>query len=133
MASNLLQGVLKHSAHERLDAFVHDKDDSDDELVNVVRSIPYSCVSQLLKVASFHNQERLHALAHPHVPHRLPVEHPVASLVDLYLRHLHPLNKLPIPSEDFLLRFLSESSLFLASVISLDARASVGNGTEVRR
>ncbi|KAN0121369.1 hypothetical protein V8E52_003265 [Russula decolorans] len=36
MTSNLLQGVLKHSAHERLDALVHDKeDDSDDELVNV--------------------------------------------------------------------------------------------------
>ena len=43
MASNLLQGVLKHSAHERLDALFHDKDDSDDELVNVVRSIAYSC------------------------------------------------------------------------------------------
>jgi hypothetical protein len=38
MASNLLQGVLKHSAHERLDALIHDKDDSEDELVNVVRS-----------------------------------------------------------------------------------------------
>lgn len=39
MTSNLLQGVLKLSAHERLDALVHDKDDdSDDELVNVVRS-----------------------------------------------------------------------------------------------
>jgi len=36
MTSNLLQGVLKHSAHERLDALVHDRDDdSDDELVNV--------------------------------------------------------------------------------------------------
>ena len=39
MTSNLLQGILKHSAH---DALVHDKDDSDDELVNVVRSI---CIS----------------------------------------------------------------------------------------
>jgi hypothetical protein len=48
MASNLLQGVLKHSAHERLDALGHDKDDSDDELVNVVRSIPYSCGTQYL-------------------------------------------------------------------------------------
>ena len=37
MTSNLLQGVLKHSAYERLDTLVHDKDDSDDELVNVVR------------------------------------------------------------------------------------------------
>ncbi|KAI0294737.1 hypothetical protein BC826DRAFT_1010113 [Russula brevipes] len=35
MTSNLLQGVLKHSAHERLDALAHDRDDSDDELVNV--------------------------------------------------------------------------------------------------
>jgi hypothetical protein len=48
MASNLLQGVLKHSAHERLDALGHDKDDSDDELVNVVRSISYSCGTQYL-------------------------------------------------------------------------------------
>jgi hypothetical protein len=39
MASNLLQDVLRHSTHERLDAHVYDKDDSDDELVNVVRSI----------------------------------------------------------------------------------------------
>lgn len=46
MTSNLLQGVLKHSAHERLDALVQDKDDSDDELVNVVRSI---CTSAGLK------------------------------------------------------------------------------------
>jgi hypothetical protein len=42
MTSNLLQGILKHSAHERLDALIHEKDDSDDELVNVVRSI---CIS----------------------------------------------------------------------------------------
>jgi hypothetical protein len=49
MTSNLLQGVLKHSAHERLDALVHDKDDdSDDELVNVVRSILISVRPQYL-------------------------------------------------------------------------------------
>lgn len=41
MASNLLQGILRHSAHERIDPHIHDKDDSDDELVNVVRSILY--------------------------------------------------------------------------------------------
>ncbi len=51
MTSNLLQGVLKHSAHERLDALVHDKDDdSDDELVNVVRSIPFSCRPQYILI-----------------------------------------------------------------------------------
>jgi hypothetical protein len=51
MTSNLLQGVLKHSAHERLDALVHDKDDdSDDELVNVVCSILYSVGPQYLLI-----------------------------------------------------------------------------------
>ena len=87
----------------------------------------------LLKVPSFHFQEHLHALAHPRAPHRLLVEHLVASFVSTYLRHLHLPSNLPIPSEDFLLRFLRGSSHFLASVISLDARVSVGNGTKVRR
>ncbi|KAI0307391.1 hypothetical protein B0F90DRAFT_1673082 [Multifurca ochricompacta] len=35
MASNLLQDVLRYTAHERIDTLVNDKDDSDDELVNV--------------------------------------------------------------------------------------------------
>ena len=50
MTSNLLQGVLKHSAYERLDALVHDKDDSDDELVNVVRRSVFLRASSLLTV-----------------------------------------------------------------------------------
>jgi hypothetical protein len=39
MTSNLLQDVLRHTAHGHIDAHSHDKDDSDDELVNVVGSI----------------------------------------------------------------------------------------------
>ncbi|KAH9036594.1 hypothetical protein EDB85DRAFT_1939267 [Lactarius pseudohatsudake] len=35
MASNLLQDVLRHTAHGHIDAHSHDKEDSDDELVNV--------------------------------------------------------------------------------------------------
>ncbi|KAI0271741.1 hypothetical protein BC834DRAFT_818627 [Gloeopeniophorella convolvens] len=35
MTSNLLQDLLRQSTHERPDAPAHDKDDSDDELVNV--------------------------------------------------------------------------------------------------
>jgi hypothetical protein len=83
MTSNLLQGILKHSAHERLDALVHDRDDSDDELVNVVRSIYISVsLSTYSKMPSFHLQEHPHALAHRLAPHHLPAEHLVASPVD---------------------------------------------------
>jgi len=35
MTSNLLQDVLRHTAHGHIDAHSNDKDDSDDELVNV--------------------------------------------------------------------------------------------------
>ena len=133
MASNLLQGVLKHSAHERLDALIHDKDDSDDELVNVVRSISYFLWTPvLLKMPSFHFQEHLHALVHPRVHHRLLVERPVAPLEDLDLRHPHPPSDLPILLEHFPLKFLSEYSHCSESLTSPVVRVYVENGAGVR-
>ncbi len=36
MASNLLQDVLRNTTHGHIDAHSPDKEDSDDELVNVV-------------------------------------------------------------------------------------------------
>jgi hypothetical protein len=132
MTSNLLQGVLKHSAHERFDAFVHDKDDdSDDELVNVVRSISYFCWTTVsLKMPSFHLQEHLHALAHQRGPHHRLAGHQAVSPIDLHFQHLP--NNLPIPSGYSRLRYLSGYSLYWASVTSLDAHVSLGNGARVR-
>lgn len=132
MTSNLLQGVLKHSAHERLDAFVHDKDDdSDDELVNVVRSISCFCwTTVFLKMPSFRLQEHLHAPAHQRGPHHRLAGHQAASPIDLHSQHL--LNNLPIPSGYSRPRYLNGYSLYWASVTSLDVQASLGNGARVR-
>jgi hypothetical protein len=132
MTSNLLQGVLKHSAHERLDALVHDKDDdSDDELVNVVRSTLLFCWATVpLKMPSFHLQEHLHALAHQRGLRHHLAGHLAVSPIDLHLQH--PPNNLPIPSGYSRLRYLSRYSLYWASVTSLDAHVSLGNGARVR-
>lgn len=112
MTSNLLQGILKHSAHERLDALVHDKDDdSDDELVNVVRSILCFCWARaLLKTPSFRPQEHLHDLAHQHGPHHHLAGHLVVLPIDSHLQHLP--NNLPIPSGYSRPRYLSVYSLY---------------------
>ena len=132
MTSNLLQGVLKHSAHERLDALVHDKDDdSDDELVNVVRSILLFCWATVpLKMPSFHLQEHLHALAHQRDPLHHLAGHLAVSPIDLHLQH--PPNSQPIPSGYSRPRYLSGYSLYWASMTSLDAHVSLGNGARVR-
>ena len=49
MASNLLQDVLRHTAQGHIDTNSHDKDDSDDELVNVVRP---SCLVVIYRISS---------------------------------------------------------------------------------
>jgi len=133
MTSNLLQGVLKHSAHEHLDALVHDKEDySDDELVNVVRSILYSIatVPQFLTMSSFHLQEHPHALAHQRGPHHHLAGHLAVSPIDLHLQH--PPNNLPIPSGYSRPRYHSGYSLSWVSMTSLDALVSLGNGARAR-
>jgi hypothetical protein len=132
MTSNLLQGVLKHSAHERLDALVHDRDDdSDDELVNVVRSILHFCWAAVpLKMPSFLLQEHLHALAHQRGPHHHLAGHLAVSPKELHLQH--PPNNLPIPSGYSRPRYVSGYSLYWVSVTSHDARVSLGNGARVR-
>jgi hypothetical protein len=132
MTSNLLQGVLKHSAHERLDALVHDKDDdSDDELVNVVRSILYFCWATVsLKMPSFHLQEHLYALAHLRDPHHHLAGHLAVPSIDLHLQP--PPSNLPILSGSSRLRYLSGYSLYWASVTLLDVHVSLGNGARVR-
>jgi hypothetical protein len=79
---------------------------------------------------SFHHQEHPHALAHRRGLHHRLAGHLVASLIDLYSQHL-PSN-LPIPSGYSRLRYLSEYSLYWASVTSLDVHVSLGNGARVR-
>ncbi len=132
MTSNLLQGVLKHSAHERFDALVNDKDDdSDDELVNVVSSIQYFCwVTVPLKMPSFRLQEHPHALAHQRGPHHHLAGLLAVSPIDLHLQH--PPNSLPIPSGYSRPKYLSGYSLHWVSVTSLVAHVSLGNGARVR-
>jgi hypothetical protein len=131
MASNLLQGVLRHSAHEHLDALVHDKDDSDDELVNVVRSsIFYFLDRSIFKMPSFHCLEHPHALAHRRAHHHPLGGRPFVSLVDPHLQH--PQGNLPIPSGYFPPRYLRGYLLYSESMILLDAHVFLGNGARVR-
>lgn len=130
MTSNLLQDVLRHSAHERLDALVHDREDSDDELVNVVRSILYFGLEVSPKFPSFRCQERPHAPVHPRVRHRPLGELPDALVVISYLLHLP--NSLSTPSRYFLPRYPNEYLVCLASLTSLNAHVSRGNGARVR-
>ena len=81
MTSNLLQDVLRQTAHVHIDVHSHDKDDSDDELVNVVRSILSGRhLSHLLTNPSSHSQEHLHALAHLRAPHL-----PLAAVLHAFL------------------------------------------------
>jgi hypothetical protein len=112
MTPNFLEGDLKHSAHERLDTLVGNKDDdSDDELVNAVRSILYFCWTTVpLKMPSFRLQD-LHALAHQRGPHRL-AGHLAVSPINLHLQH--PPNNLPIPSGYSRPRYLSGYSPYWA-------------------
>lgn len=81
MASNLLQDVLRHTAHGHIDV---DKDDSDDELVNVVRSICLVAVFRTPNKPSSHSQEHPNALVRLRAPHHLLAVAMHAFLVAIY-------------------------------------------------
>lgn len=132
MTSNLLQDVLRHTAQGHIDANSHDKDDSDDELVNVVRSILLSGLPSIAypHTPSSHSQEHLHALVRLHVPRHLLAALLHAFLVAIYPQHLP--NNLVILSGHFPPRYPSGYTVYSVSAISLGARACLGNGVKVR-